>query len=106
VPKFLYEASLTVEGVKGLQREGGSGRLEAVTKAAESLGGRLESLYFAFGEHDVYVIVDLPDNESAAALTLAVNASGAITTRTVVLLKPEELDRATQKSVQYRPPGS
>ena len=106
MPKFLIEASLTTQGVKGLQSEGGSARKEAVAKAMESVGGRLESFYFGFGDHDVFVIGEFPDNESAAAMAMTVNSSGAVTTRTVVLLTPEEVDNAAKRSVQYRPPGA
>ena len=106
MPKFLFEASYTFEGVKGVQREGGSSRRDAVAKAVESVGGRLESFYFAFGDRDAYVIADLPDNESATAFSLAVNASGALTARTLVLLTPEEVDAAGKRSVGYRPPAT
>lgn len=106
MPKFLIEASLTTEGVRGLQSEGGSARLEAVTRAMESVGGRLESFHFGFGDHDVFVIGEFPDNESAVAMALAVNSSGAVTTRTVVLLTPEQVDEAVKRSVQYRAPGA
>jgi uncharacterized protein with GYD domain len=106
MPKYLIEASYTADGVKGVQKAGGSSRRDAIAKLAESAGGRLESLYFAFGEHDVYVVVDLPDNESAAAVALTVNAAGGAATRTIVLLSPEEVDAAAQRSVEYRPPGS
>ena len=105
MPKFLIEASLTAEGVRGVQSEGGSARREAVTSAVESAGGRLESFYFAFGEYDVFVLADFPDNVGAAAMALAVNASGAVATRTVALLAPEEVDEAAERSVSYRPPG-
>ena len=105
MPMFLIEASLTADGVKGVQSEGGTARREAVGKAVESVGGRLESFYFGFGEHDVFVIADFPDNESAVAMALAVNSSGAVTTRTVVLLSPEQVDSAAKRSVTYRPPG-
>ena len=106
MPKFLIEASYTQEGVTGVQREGGSGRRNAIAQVAESAGGRLESFYFAFGERDAYVIVDLPDNESAAAVALTVNAAGGAMVKTVVLLTPEEMDAAAQRSVDYRPPGA
>jgi uncharacterized protein with GYD domain len=106
MPKFLIEASLTAEGVKGLQREGGSARREAVARAMESVGGRLESFHFGFGDQDVFVIGEFPDNESAVAMALAVNASGAVTTRTVVLLTPEQVDDAVKRSIQYRAPGA
>lgn len=106
MPKFLIEASLTAQGVVGVQKEGGVARREAVTSAVESAGGQLESFYFGFGDRDVYVIADFPDNESAAAMALAVNSSGAVTTRTVVLLTPEEVDGAAKRSVNYRAPGA
>ena len=106
MPKFLIEASYTLDGVKGIQSAGGSTRREAVAKVAESVGGSLESFHFAFGDRDAYVVADLPDNESATAVALTVNASGAVTVRTVVLLTPEEVDAAAKRSVDYRPPGS
>jgi uncharacterized protein with GYD domain len=104
MPKFLFEASYTVEGVKGLQDQGGSGRRDAVAKAAASVGGRLERFYFAFGDHDAFAIADLPDNQSATAFALAVGAAGGATVRTVVLLTPEEVDAAIKRSVDYRSP--
>lgn len=106
MPKFLIEASYTLDGVKGVQSAGGSSRRDAVAQVAESVGGHLESFHFAFGDHDAYVILDLPDNESAAAVALTVNAAGGATVRTVVLLTPEEVDAAAKRSVDYRPPGS
>lgn len=106
MPMYLIEASYTLDGVKGVQRAGGTSRRDAVVKLAESVGGRLESFHFAFGDHDVYAIVELPDNESAAAVALAVNAAGAVALRTVVLLTPEEVDAAAQRSVDYRAPGT
>ena len=106
MPKFLIEAMYTQAGVKGVQAAGGSSRREAVEHVAESVGGTLESFYFAFGERDAYVIVDLPDNESAAAVALTVNASGAVNVKTTVLLTPEEVDAAAQRSVDYRPPSA
>jgi len=106
MPKYLIEASYTQDGAKGVQTAGGNSRREAVAQVAESVGGSLESFYFAFGEHDAYVIVDLPDNESAAAVALTVNAAGGATTKTVVLLTPDEVDAAAKRSVNYRPPGA
>jgi uncharacterized protein with GYD domain len=104
MPRFLFAASYTVEGVAGLRRQGGSGRREAVARAAHSVGGRLEHFYFAFGEHDVFAVADLPDNESAAAFALAVSEAGGATVRTVVLLTAEEVDAAARRSVEYRSP--
>jgi uncharacterized protein with GYD domain len=106
MPKFLFQASYTQDGVKGIQSAGGSARRDAVAQVAESVGGSLESFHFAFGERDAHVIVDLPDNESAAAVALTVNASGAVNVTTVVLLTPEEVDEAAKRSVDYRPPGA
>jgi uncharacterized protein with GYD domain len=106
MPKFLFEASYTLDGVKGVQRAGGTSRRDAVAQVAESVGGQLEAFYFAFGDRDAYVIAELPDNESATAIALTVNAAGGATVRTVVLLTPEEVDAAAQRSVEYRPPGA
>src|SRR3954466_11111249 len=97
--KYLVEASYTVEGVKGVQSAGGSSRRDAIAAVAESVGGRLESFYFAVGERDVYTVIELPDNESATAVALTVNASGAVQVRTTVLVTPEEVDAAAEPSV-------
>jgi uncharacterized protein with GYD domain len=105
MPKFLFEASYTLDGVKGVQSAGGTSRRDAIAALAESVGGTLEGFYFAFGDRDAYVLVDLPDNESAAAIALTVNAAGGATVRTVALLTPEEVDAAAKRSVDYRPPG-
>ena len=103
--KYLVEARYTAEGAKGLAREGGTGRRAAAAKAIEGLGGKLESFYYAFGDVDAYVIFDVPDNVSAAALSLAVGQSGGINTKTVVLITPDEMDQAGKKAVDFRPPG-
>ena len=105
MPKYLFQGRYNAEGAKGVAKEGGSGRREAAKKAFEGLGGKLEAIYFAFGDIDAYVIADLPDNESAAAASLAVNQSGVVTTKVVVLMTPEEIDKATKKSVDYRAAG-
>ena len=105
MPKYLFEARYSAEGAIGLAKEGGTGRREAVKKHLEEVGGKLESMYFALGEVDCFVIVDLPDNVSAAALSLAVNESGLIASRTIVLLTPEEMDKAVKTKVHFRGPG-
>jgi uncharacterized protein with GYD domain len=105
MPKYLFEANYTPEGAKGIVKEGGSARRAAIEKSVSALGGKLEAFYFAFGAVDAYVIVDLPDNVTAAAMALAVGQSGLASTKTVVLLTPEETDAATKKSVNYRGPG-
>ena len=102
--KDLIEASYTAEGVKGLMRQGGTARRAMVQKMVEGLGGRLELFYFAIGEKDVYLIFDVPDNPTAAAISLAVGGTGAIRMRTIVLLTLEEIDQAMKKLVQYEPP--
>ena len=106
MPKYLVQASYTAEGVKGLKKDGGSGRRDAATKLIESLGGKVESFYFAFGGTDAYVVVDMPDNASAAAASLTVGASGVVTTTLTVLLTPQEVDAACKKSPTYRAPGA
>ena len=86
MPKYLFEARYNPEGAIGLAKEGGTSRRDAVKKHLEDVGGKLESKYFAFGDIDCFVIVDLPDNVSAAALSLAVNESGLIASKAIVLL--------------------
>jgi uncharacterized protein with GYD domain len=103
--KFLVQFSYTEEGLQGLIKEGGSKRMEAAQQLVESLGGKLEANYFSFGEFDGFIIMDGMDNIDAAAAAMIVNASGAIKTKTTVLLTPEEVDQATQKHGSYRPPG-
>jgi uncharacterized protein with GYD domain len=103
--KYLVKAHYTSDGAKGLLKEGGSARRDAVAKMAKQIGGSLESFYYAFGETDAYVVVDLPNPEAAAALGLAVSASGAVSLSTVVLLTPEQIDAARDVSIDYRPPG-
>src|SRR6266567_2022933 len=97
MPKYLIQATYTAEGTKGLLAEGGSKRRDAATKAINGAGGKVEAFYFAFGKSDAIVLVDLPDNASAAAASLAINASGVVTTSTTVLLTPAEVDEAVKK---------
>jgi uncharacterized protein with GYD domain len=103
--KYMVKASYTAEGAKGVLKEGGTKRRQAAEQAIKSAGGRVEAFYFAFGENDAYVIIDAPDNASVAASSMAINASGAVHTQTVVLLTPEEIDQAIQKGTTYRAPG-
>lgn len=106
MPKYLVTGGYTVSGIKGVLAEGGSGRREAVDKLAASLGGSIESFYFAFGGNDFYAIVDLPSNEAAASVAMTVAASGTASPKTVVLLTPEEVDEAAKVSPSYRAPGA
>jgi uncharacterized protein with GYD domain len=104
--KYLVVASYTADGIKGIMSKGGSARREAVAKMASGLGGKVESFYFGFGEGDAYVTVELPDNISAAAVGLAVSATGLASTKTIVLLSPEEIDEAAKIQVGYKAPGA
>jgi len=103
--KYLIQANYVGEGLKGLLKEGGSSRRAAVEKLFGSVGGRVEAFYYAFGETDLFVIADVPDNVSTAALSLTVNAAGAATVKVTVLLTAEEIDAAAKKAPNYRPPG-
>jgi uncharacterized protein with GYD domain len=105
MPKYLLKVSYTAEGVKGVLKDGGSARKRAAEAAVKSTGGSLESMYFAFGDTDVYCIVDAPDNASVAAASMAIGASGLVRATTVPLLTAEEIDQAAKKSVSYTPPG-
>jgi uncharacterized protein with GYD domain len=105
MPKYLINASYTAEGLRGLQKDKASGRQQAVKKAVRALGGRLEAIYYCFGGDDVILIADLPDNTSAAAVSLAAGSTGLVTIRTTPLLTVEEVDEALDKTVPYRPPG-
>jgi uncharacterized protein with GYD domain len=103
--KYLIQANYVGEGARGLLKEGGTSRREVVEKAVKSLGGTVEAFYYAFGETDVFTIIEFPDNASAAAFALTINASGAVTIKTTVLMTPEEVDEATKRTPRYRPPG-
>jgi uncharacterized protein with GYD domain len=106
VPKFLVHANYTPTGLQGVLKGGGSARRDAIDKMVADAGGHMEAFYFAFGDDDAYVLVDLPDNSTAAGVSMMVTASGAAVSHVTVLLTPEEVDQATQLSVEYRPPGN
>ncbi|MEP7036190.1 MAG: GYD domain-containing protein [Dermatophilaceae bacterium] len=106
MPRYLISASYASEGAKGLLSKGGTARRGAVEKAAADLGGRVETFDFAFGSDDVYTIIELPDNATAAAFALTVSADGRTKVKTTVLLSPEEIDDAAGKKVNYAPPGT
>jgi uncharacterized protein with GYD domain len=103
--KYLFRGSLSAEGVAGVLAEGGTGRRNAIEKAVQALGGSLEAFYFAFGDDDSVVICDLPDDETAAALSLEISSSGRVEVSTTVLLTPEQIDRAREKKSGWRAPG-
>ena len=106
MPKYLLRASYSAEGALGLIRNGASYRQRAVVELCESVGGRLESMYYAFGDTDVYIVAELPNNESAAALSLAVNSTGGVTANVTPLLSVEEMDAAAEKEVNYSGPNA
>jgi uncharacterized protein with GYD domain len=109
MPKYLIQGSYSHEGIEGVRTKGGSSRRDRVAEAAKSLGGKLDEFYFAFGDHDVVALLDLPDNEAAAAIALSVDAAGGASTKTTILLTPDEVDNAAERSrdtVDYRPPGT
>jgi len=106
MPKYLVEAKYTPEGMKGVLAKGGTARREAVEKMLADVGGTVESFYFAFGERDAIVTVDVPDNITAAGVGMMVGASGTTSCTTTVLLTPEDIDRAAEVKVSYRPPGT
>lgn len=103
--KYLWEISYTPEGFNGLLKEGGTGRRDMVEKLAANMGGTVESMHFGFGDTDAYIIADFPNNVDVAAVAMTVGAAGSVSVKTTVLLTPEEVDEATKKSVDYRPPG-
>jgi uncharacterized protein with GYD domain len=103
--KYLFQGSYTVEGLRGVLREGGTKRRETVAQSVQALGGTLETFYYAYGGDDFFIIADVPDSVTATALSLALNATGAVQFKTIVLITPEEVDAAVRKTVTYRPPG-
>ncbi len=106
MPKYLFQASYTAQGVQGLLKEGGSSRRRVFEDIASEQGGALESFYYAFGGTDLYMTFDLPDTATAAAVSLSISAGGALSITTTQLISPEEIDAACEKTVTYRPPGA
>ncbi len=106
MPTYLFTGNFTAQGAQGVQQEGGSARVRAVRDLFASVGGSLESYHFAFGKDDYFIIGKLPSNAAAAAVSLRVSSSGAVSNRTVVLLTPEEFDEVAKLSPAYRAPGS
>jgi uncharacterized protein with GYD domain len=104
MPKYLATANFTPEGLKGMRAGGAASRVQMNRVAIESLGGTLECYYYAFGEHDVYAVIDLPDDEAAAAASLTVNETGLVRVQVVKLLTGEQVDVALSRTPDYRPP--
>ena len=106
MPKYLISANYTAEGMDGVRTAGAKSRVDAVSTMLEAMGGSLESFHFAFGDTDVFVIAEVPDDEAAAAIAIAINSSGAVSTRTTKLLTVEQVDEALRRSVDYSRPGA
>ncbi len=106
MPKYMMSVSLSLDGLRGTVKEGGTARRAVAEKAVKSAGGTLEGFYYAFGETDVFAIADLADNVAAAMVATTIGASGVGSVKTTVLLTPEEVDAASKGSVEYRPPSS
>lgn len=103
--KYLFEANYVGEGIKGLMREGGTKRRDAVVEALKSVGGSLESFYYAFGESDVLGVFEIPEPADAAALSLMINSTGTVELKLKPLMTPEDLDEAAKRTPSYRAPG-
>ena len=104
MPKYLVQGSYTDQGLKGLLNEGGSKRRAVVEQLAAEMGGKLEAFYFAFGSDDFVIILDLPSNIDMTATAIVAQASGTVKSRVTVLITPEDMDRAVQRKVNFRPP--
>ena len=105
MPKYLCQVNYVGDGIKGLLKDGGSKRRAVVEKLFKSLGGSLEAYYYAFGDTDLYIIVEFPNHAAAAACVLTVTATGTVTVKTTVLLTPEEVDAAAKLKATYSAPG-
>ena len=106
MPKFICVGSYTAEGLRGLRKDKAVGRKAAVSRALESVGGRLELMYYALGDHDVVLIADLPHSVSIAGFALVVSAAGLVRVKTTPLYTAEEIDMALMMRADYRPPGA
>ncbi len=106
MPKYLWQVSYTAQGAQGVQKDGGSVRRAAVEQLIGDAGGKLEAFYFALGDHDAYIIADLPNVQTATGISVAVGSSGAARLSTVPLVSPEEMDAAVKQPVRYRAPGA
>ena len=104
--KYLFQVSYTASGTEGLLKEGGTSRRSMIEQVIKKLGGSLKAFYYAFGDVDVFVIADLPNDATAAALSLSVSSRGTVTIKTTSLISPETIDEATKIDVGYRPAGA
>jgi uncharacterized protein with GYD domain len=110
MPFYLVQSKFSRDSVKGLMNNP-QDRTKAVSKLLEAVGGKLHHFFFAFGEYDTVVLVEAPDNASAAAVAMVVAGSGAVSAvKTTVLLTIEEsmasMKTAGTASAKYQPPGA
>ena len=105
MPKYLVQAAYTAEGRKGLMKDKASGRKAAVAAALKAVKGKLEAFYFTFGSDDAVLIIDVPDNATAAAISLTASASGLVNLKTTTTLTVDEVDQALAIPSKYRAPG-
>lgn len=105
MPKFMFIETYTQEGQRTIRESGASARRKLAESLAANVGGTVESMFFAFdGGIKVYIVADLPDVRSAAAIQVAAGGSGDLesaTGRLVQLLTPEELDDAVATEVGW-----
>jgi len=106
MPKYMLHGSYTAAGAAGVLKDGGSGRLNAIEALAASVGGSIESAYWATGTDDFFITGDLPDSKAAAALSLAVAASGAASFSTAELFTAADVDEIVSRRAAYRAPGA
>ena len=98
MPHYLHQVSYTSEAWARLIANP-QDRIEAVRAPIEKLGGRINTAFFAFGEHDAVVITEMPDNVSAAAIAIAFAAGGSIkNAKTTPLLTAAETVEALKKA--------
>jgi len=105
MPKYLFEITYTESGLQGVLKEGGYKQREVIENAIKSLNGWLEVVYFSFGETDLFVVAELPDNVSASSFSMIASSAGQARVKTIVLLSPDEIERASKKTINYHPPG-
>ncbi len=105
MPKYLYQGSYTDKGLQELMKDGGSKRVEITKKAIESLGGNMETYYFALGGKDFFIIIEAPNNVNAITGSLIANASGTVEVSITALVSPEEVDLAVKQTMDWSPPG-
>ncbi len=106
MPFYLVRASYTQQGIQGVIKEGAARRVTAVEEMVASVGGRVDSAYWAFGDDDFLAIAELPDNAAAMAIAATVGASGSVSVKTTVLLTAAEVDEALARRTAYRAPGA